>query len=331
MTLLKPSGHGSAGPCEFRRAAQFLDTFAGNRPGRRHVGTRISSKPSSNLRNIFATAACSGNLGAMATPHQTSHGSCPLAFSIQGRGPGLMLVHGFGGDSDVWGRVQASLARDHTVVCVDLPGFRDGTMPPECDGSADFLAIGASLGALARELGLRPCTLVGHSMGAHLTALAVLQDPSVFRGWVVVDQPLRCGPPLAPDAWRRLEADPEGFFGGFLGAQARDAAQKRSVVQKVLAMETRALASYLRHLGVDDLGQLRIGLPLAVFTASAPPADLLAWSEARAYPVTGSVRFVWFPACGHWIMLDEPEAFESNLRDFEARLEPQLSGENNSP
>ena len=267
----------------------------------------------------------------MATTQRTSHGSCPLAFSIQGNGPSLILVHGFGGDSDVWGPVQAGLARDHTVVCVDLPGFRDGAMPPERHGSADFLAIGASLGALARELGLRSCTLVGHSMGAHLAALAVLQDPSAFRGWVVVDQPLRCGPPLAPGAWRRLEADPEGFFGEFLGAQARGAAQKRSVVQKVMAMETRALASYLRHLGADDLGQVRTGLPLAVFTASAPPADLLAWSEARAYPVTGYVRFVWFPACGHWIMVDEPDAFESSLRAFEARLVAQPFGENNSP
>jgi pimeloyl-ACP methyl ester carboxylesterase len=232
-----------------------------------------------------------------------------------------MLVHGFGGDSGVWDRVQAGLARDHTVVCVDLPGFRDAAMPPERDGSADFLAIGASLGALARELGLQSGILVGHSMGAHLAALAVLQHPSAFRGWVVVDQSLRCGPPMAPDAWRRLEADPEGFFGNFLGAQARGAAQKRSVVQKALAMEARALASYLRHLGTDDLGLARIDLPLAVCTASPPPADLLAWREVRAYPVTGSVRFAWFPACGHWIMVDEPDAFASSLRAFEAWLD----------
>ena len=103
------------------------------------------------------------------------------------------------------------------------------------------------------------------------------------------------------------------------------------MVQKVLAMEARALASYLRHLGTDDLCQVRIDLPLAVFTASAPPANLRAWSEARAFPVNGSVRFAWFPACGHWIMLDEPDSLESNLRAFEARLDPQPPGGNNSP
>jgi len=80
-------------------------------------------------RCSLAPAACSGSVGAMATPHHTSRGSCPLTFRIQGRAPGLMLVHGFGGDSDMWDRVQAGLATDHTVVCVDLPGFRDGTMP----------------------------------------------------------------------------------------------------------------------------------------------------------------------------------------------------------
>lgn len=233
-----------------------------------------------------------------------------------------MLVHGFGGDRDVWGPVQAGMSRDHTVVCVDLPGFRDGRRPPERDGSADFPGIAAALAALARELELRSCLLVGHSMGAYLAGLAVLQDPSAFRGWVVVDQSLRPGPPMAASQWRRLEADPEGFFGDFLGSRCRDAAQKRGVVRQVLAMDREVLASYLRHLGAGDLagGLARVGLPLAVCSASPPPADLPAWREARGYPAQGPPRLDWFPHCGHWIMLDDPEGLARALRGFEARL-----------
>ncbi|MBK8788945.1 MAG: alpha/beta fold hydrolase [Holophagaceae bacterium] len=46
----------------------------------------------------------------------------PPQFQKVGKGPGILLIHGFGGNKEVWAGVAAELAQDHTVLSVDLPG-----------------------------------------------------------------------------------------------------------------------------------------------------------------------------------------------------------------
>lgn len=45
-----------------------------------------------------------------------------LYFESVGRGPDVVLVHGWGLHGGVWSRVAQALADEFTVHCVDLPG-----------------------------------------------------------------------------------------------------------------------------------------------------------------------------------------------------------------
>src|ERR1700741_3071476 len=47
-----------------------------------------------------------------------------------GRGPAVVLIHGFGDTGDMWAPLAAELARDHTVVVPDLRGMGLSS-PPE--------------------------------------------------------------------------------------------------------------------------------------------------------------------------------------------------------
>src|SRR5258705_10208000 len=49
---------------------------------------------------------------------------------VGGRGPAVVLVHGFGDTGDMWAPLATDLARDHTVVVPDLRGMGLSSQPP---------------------------------------------------------------------------------------------------------------------------------------------------------------------------------------------------------
>src|SRR5471030_3436229 len=76
-------------------------------------------------------------LFALSLPAQAEVTPFPAAFKTQdisvegvtmhvrvgGKGPAVVLLHGFGDSGDMWAPVAAVLAKDHTVVVPDLRGM----------------------------------------------------------------------------------------------------------------------------------------------------------------------------------------------------------------
>jgi len=82
---------------------------------------------------------------------------------LQGAGPAVVLVHGFGGNVYSYRKLIPLLARDHRVVAVDLKGYgysqRDGQAGVS---HGDQVAM---LKGLLDRLGIGRAAFVGHSMG----------------------------------------------------------------------------------------------------------------------------------------------------------------------
>ena len=47
--------------------------------------------------------------------------AAPLQIAKTGKGPGILLIHGLGGNKEVWAATAAELSRDHTVVVWTCP------------------------------------------------------------------------------------------------------------------------------------------------------------------------------------------------------------------
>lgn len=91
-----------------------------------------------------------------------------IAYSTQGKGPAIVLLHGFCEDSTIWSDFQTALAESgFQVVCVDLPGFGGSEPVPVASIEQYAEAVAAVIDALE----LRSFVLIGHSMGGY-TALA---------------------------------------------------------------------------------------------------------------------------------------------------------------
>jgi pimeloyl-ACP methyl ester carboxylesterase len=248
----------------------------------------------------------------------------PPAFVKEGKGPGVLLIHGFGGNHGVWDAVAPELAKNHTVVRVDLPGSAGTPGPALVEGAADFEALAKDLAALARREGLVPCLIVGHSMGGPLAALTVLQDPAAFRGLVLVDSFLGVVPATYLDATvAGLDLDPPTYMRAFLGPMTSGPEQTGRVVKEVLQVPVPILKAYLKGMSRDTLKgrQTQLKLPVLLLAAGPEEADaakreaMMGFMGFKGLP---DFRVIPFPKAKHWIMWDEPEAFLAAFRGMEA-------------
>ncbi|AUY48862.1 alpha/beta fold hydrolase [Streptomyces sp. CB01881] len=108
----------------------------------------------------------------------------PLARTVVGSGPGLLLAHGAAGSGvNNWGPLLEDLAAHRTVVAPDFPGSGDSPfepVAPTLDELADRLV------AAAVEEGLETFDLAAYSLGAAVAVRAVNRHPQRVRSLLLV-------------------------------------------------------------------------------------------------------------------------------------------------
>jgi pimeloyl-ACP methyl ester carboxylesterase len=111
----------------------------------------------------------------------TLHGHS-ITYLQRGSGPVLLLVHGMAGDLDTWRSVIDPLAREATVLAVDLPGH--GSSSPG-DGDYSLGSLASFLRDLLVALGHDRATLVGHSLGGGIAMQFSYQFPEMTERLVL--------------------------------------------------------------------------------------------------------------------------------------------------
>ncbi len=109
-----------------------------------------------------------------------------LEVDVAGAGPGLMLVHGFGGAKEDFADHVDALARDHTVVVFDHRGHGASDKPddPACY-TLDRLTLDVL--AVADAVGFDGFRLLGHSMGGMVARKVVIRAPERVEALVMMD------------------------------------------------------------------------------------------------------------------------------------------------
>jgi len=107
-----------------------------------------------------------------------------LHYRRLGRGPGMVLLHGFPQTGHMWRKVMPALAERFTVVAPDLRGYGDSDRPP---AGYDKRTMAADVADLVSGLGLAPVVLVGHDRGARVAHRFALDHPASLTHLVLLD------------------------------------------------------------------------------------------------------------------------------------------------
>src|SRR5689334_9714112 len=112
-----------------------------------------------------------------------------IAIRRAGRGPAILLLHGYPETSLAWRDVAPALTGAFTVVAADLSGYGDSTIDDDlCDGGRFSKRTMARLLVDAmKAMQFDEFALVGHDRGARVAYRLALDHPQRVRALAVLD------------------------------------------------------------------------------------------------------------------------------------------------
>jgi len=111
-------------------------------------------------------------------------GGMKLHYLTAGKGPALILLHGYAETSRMWRPIIPKLAERFTVIAPDLPGIGDSDIPAS---GLDMKAAATRIHDLARALGVQKAEVVGHDIGLMVAYGYAAQYPSEVTKLVLMD------------------------------------------------------------------------------------------------------------------------------------------------
>ena len=271
-------------------------------------------------------------------------GEVTLRVRHGGSGQPVVLIHGHPRTHTTWWRVAPQLVDDFTVVCPDLRGYGQSSVPPTTADHAPYSkrAMATDIVALMQRLGHEQFAVVGHDRGAYVAQRLALDFPDLVTRLVVMDAvPIgealaRADAKFAAMWWhwfflgqedkpaeRIISADPDAWYRATRAQMGEDnyADYRRAIhdPQTVHAM----CEDYRAGLGVDraadDADQIagrRITCPMLLVWSSEDDmedlyGDPLAIWQSWATDLRGhAIR------SGHHVAEENPDALAEDIRSF---------------
>jgi pimeloyl-ACP methyl ester carboxylesterase len=260
-----------------------------------------------------------------------------LYVRVGGKGPAVVLLHGYGETSDMWAPLAAMLVQDHTVIVPDLRGMGRSTIPP---GGYDKKTQGQDIAGMLDALHVDKVDLVTHDIGNMVGYAFAAEHPDRVTKFILIDAPLPGVGPWddivrshalwhfsfwGPDAerlvngreriyldrfWNEFSADPKKF----------DNASRRYYAM-LYARPGRMHAGFEQFKAFDQdaiddktfLAKGKLTMPVLAVGGEKSFGPMMATvMRAAATNVTEGI----VPNSGHWIMEENPGATIKLVTDF---------------
>ena len=128
---------------------------------------------------------------------------------IGGKGPAVVMLHGFGDTGDMWAPIAAVLVQNHTVVVPDLRGMGLSSHP---EGGYEKKTQARDIAQVMDKLNIEKADFVTHDIGNMVGYAFAAQFPARVTRWVVIDAPL---PGIGP--WDEILRSPVLWHFNFRG------------------------------------------------------------------------------------------------------------------
>ncbi len=272
---------------------------------------------------LFAGAVSAANYGPGFKQTMVPVEGCTLSATVGGKGPTVLLLHGYAETAQMWKPLAVALAPRFTVVAIDLPGIGDSSIPAS---GIDMTTSAKRIHEAVHKLGYERARVVGHDIGLMVAYAYAAQYPNEVASLTLMDAFL---PGIgawrdiydAPNPWhfRFYGHTPEllvkgrerTYFEHFWNDFAADPAHsipdaERQAYAKAYARPGRMAAgfayfsSFLKTAGeFAEFGKTQLSMPVTSVGGERANGPALG-AQVKLISVNPTVVII--PGAGHWVM-----------------------------
>ncbi len=232
----------------------------------------------------------------------------------------LVFIHGSGGEHTLWENQYRALSGDFNIAAVNLPGH--GLSGGK--GERDVMAYVEWVKKMIAGLGVRrPPVLIGHSLGAAISLAFAVHYGYLLSAIVPVGGGVTM--PVNPALLSQLKTDPEAVYGLIVKFAIAKGHRDRigpGILDGLRKGDPEILYGDLYacdRLNVTEEVR-KISIPVLAVCGEEDKMTPPALSKYIAENVPGG-RLALIPGAGHFVMNEEPEAFNKILKDFVLSLQ----------
>jgi pimeloyl-ACP methyl ester carboxylesterase len=278
--------------------------------------------------------------------YATSEGGVKIHYATLGKGPLVVMIHGFPDFWYSWRHQMEGLSSQYQVVAIDQRGYNLSDKPAGVE-NYDMKLLVTDVAAVIKHLGRDKATIVGHDWGGMVAWQFAMNLPQMTENLVILNLPhpnglmreLKSNPDQIKNSeyartFQRLTPkDPNVFFGGPMTAETmsgwvRDPTARKRYIEAFGRSDFDAMLNYYkrnypRGTGADlpPLPEFpKVKASVLMFHGLNDQAlhkDALAgtWNW-----VEKDLTLVTIPGAGHFVQQDAPEIVTTTLRSWlEAR------------
>src|SRR5271167_2871903 len=302
---------------------------------------KLAFKPFTGLAVLILFAIARPAMGSAQTEPVASRTSqvdgVKLHYLTAGKGPTVILLHGYTQTSRMWRPIIPLLAQKFMVIAPDLPGIGDSSIP--ADG-LDMKTAAIRIHALARSLGIEKASVVGHDIGLMVAYAYAAQFPAETEKLVLMDAFLPGVPGWEdvynnPGIWhfRFNGPTPEAlvrgreriYFDYFWNDFAADKTDSIPEADRVAYAAAYARPGRMRagwayfvsfQQAAKDFAQLsenKFAFPVLVIGGEKANGTLLG---QQLKLVATNATMIVLKNCGHWVMEEQPKETTDALMKF---------------
>jgi len=288
------------------------------------------------LVSVNALAADAGLPSGFTQQTATVNG-VNISYKVGGKGPVVVLLHGFAQTSHMWLPLMPALAKTHTVIAPDLRGIGDSQRPPT---GYDKKTMAQDIHALVQKLGFDSVAVVGHDIGLMVAYAYAAQYPTEVSKIVLLDAFLPgvgdwTNVWLAGDLWhfhfygetpfKLVNGRERIYLEHFWNDFAADPKHSVSEADRVFYTNEyakdggmRETFEYFRAFPQDakdfaEFMKTKLTIPMLVLTGEKASGEFLI-EQGRL--VDSNVTGVVVKGAGHWLIDEAPDQVIPQIVDF---------------
>src|SRR5436190_5310847 len=242
-----------------------------------------------------------------------------IHYEVHGKGPVILLTHGYSATSQMWqGQIEA-LTRHNTLVIWDMRGHGRSDYPDDPSEYSAEKTIGDMV-ALLETVGAKTAIFGGLSLGGYMSLAFHAAHPARVRALLIFDTGPGFKKDEAREAWNKRaqetaeEYETEGL--ARLKGLSKEMATATHRTADGLARAARGMLAQKDSRVINSLPAIAVPTLIVVGANDTP---FLAATDYMAAKISGAKKVI-IPDAGHSANLDQPQIFNAAVVDFLARL-----------